>query len=372
MAHTFVSYVRENADQVDRLVLDLYRRGVDTWTDRDIRPGQRWKPTIRQAIRDGVSFIACFSPEALTRNRSHMHEEITVAIETLREMPTDRSWFLPVRLAECEIPDRDIGAGYTLRDLQWVDLFSDWEAALRNIVSIIQQALTYEQPLSPGSKEPRLPRLRNEPSSEALDAWKSVWSTLFSLKIAGDALFNRVDHATMREYATCLDKAIQRVGESAFFFDKDDFEQLNALLQGALTFRAGKNSILDELEQSHITARKADYIVYAINKNLDAFDTFCRLLSETRDRYSVRTIRSIERPLARRDQRSEQKVKALEAAAERSRREANIRRAAELAVRSGKITLATDCPRGHGKLREWDGMPRCWTCGWPWKEGDLV
>ena len=31
MAHAFVSYVRENADQVDRLVLDLYRRGVDTW-----------------------------------------------------------------------------------------------------------------------------------------------------------------------------------------------------------------------------------------------------------------------------------------------------------------------------------------------------
>jgi hypothetical protein len=59
MAHAFVSYVRENADQVDRLVLDLYRRGVDTWTDRDIRPEQRWKPTIRQAIRDGY-FIARF------------------------------------------------------------------------------------------------------------------------------------------------------------------------------------------------------------------------------------------------------------------------------------------------------------------------
>jgi hypothetical protein len=372
MAHAFVSYVRENADQVDRLVLDLYRRGVDTWTDRDILPGQRWKPTIRQAIRDGVSFLACFSPEAVTRNRSYMHEEITLAIETLREMSTDRSWFLPVRLAECEIPDRDIGAGHTLRDLQWVDLFSGWEAGVMNIVSIIQQVLTYEQPLSPGSKEPRLPRLRNEPSSETLDAWRSVWSALFCLKIAGDALFNRVDQGTMREYATCLDKAIRCVGESAFFFDKDDFEQLNTLLQGALRFRAGKNSILDALEESHITARKADYIVYAIKQNLDAFDTFCRLLSETRDRYSVRTIRSTEHPSARRDKRSEQKVKALEAAAERSRREGNIRRAAELAVRSGKITLTTDCPRGHGKLREWDGMPRCWKCGWPWKEGDLV
>ena len=89
----------------------------------------------------------------------------------------------------------------------------------------------------------------------------------------------------MREYATCLDKGIRCVGESAFFFDKDDFEQLNTLLQGALRFRAGKNSILDALRGSHITARKADYIVYAIKQNLDAFDTFCRLLSEARDRY---------------------------------------------------------------------------------------
>ena len=51
-------------------------------------------------------------------------------------------------------------SGHTLRDLQWVDLFSGWEAGVMNIVSIIQQVLTYEQPLFPGTKEPRLPRLR--------------------------------------------------------------------------------------------------------------------------------------------------------------------------------------------------------------------
>ena len=25
------------------------------------------------------------------------------------------------------------------------------------------------------------------------------------------------------------------------------------------------------------------------------------------------------------------------------------------------------CPRGHGALRMWEGVRRCWTCGWPFK-----
>lgn len=25
------------------------------------------------------------------------------------------------------------------------------------------------------------------------------------------------------------------------------------------------------------------------------------------------------------------------------------------------------CPRGHGSLRSWEGLPRCWACGWPYR-----
>jgi hypothetical protein len=63
MSHVFISYVRADADKVDQLALDLYRHGIDTWTDRDLRPGLRWKFTIRQAILQGAAFLACFSPE---------------------------------------------------------------------------------------------------------------------------------------------------------------------------------------------------------------------------------------------------------------------------------------------------------------------
>ncbi len=51
-----------------------------------------------------------------------MNEELTVAIEELRLRPTDRAWFIPVLLDDCEVPDRSIGAGETLRTLQWIKL----------------------------------------------------------------------------------------------------------------------------------------------------------------------------------------------------------------------------------------------------------
>ena len=46
--HVFISYVRENQKQVDRLCQDLENHGVNVWLDRNsIKPGNRWKDAIR-------------------------------------------------------------------------------------------------------------------------------------------------------------------------------------------------------------------------------------------------------------------------------------------------------------------------------------
>ena len=59
--HVFISYVRENQDQVDRLCEELKHQGVNVWLDRNnINPGILWEDTNRKAIRDGSFFIACF------------------------------------------------------------------------------------------------------------------------------------------------------------------------------------------------------------------------------------------------------------------------------------------------------------------------
>ncbi|WP_162271334.1 toll/interleukin-1 receptor domain-containing protein [Luteitalea pratensis] len=363
----FISYVRADADKIDKLALDLYRHGIDTWTDRDLRPGQRWKVTIRQAIRQGASFLACFSPEVFKRDRTYMYEEITSAIEVLRETPADRTWFIPVRLDSCEVPELDIGAGMTLRDFQWVDVFPDWEAGVNALVSAIRPSLT-RQALLPSRNEPRLPPLRFEPGKGVSEAWRLVWTALFQLKVAGDALLTCVDDHNLRRYAGLLDAATSKVGEFAFYFDRDDFEQLEVLLHGALTFSRGKRDVRDyALLGPTIDGTKLDEIRRVIEVNLNEFEQFSQVLEGLRDRYAVRTAAAPGHPVSSSDARSRRKVSALSAAAVRSRSRAEIRRAAEALVRRGEVTLTTDCPRGHGTLREWDGLPRCWECGWPWK-----
>jgi hypothetical protein len=63
-----------------------------------------------------------------------MNEELVLAIEQLRQRPVDRSWFIPIRLDDCEVPDRTIGGGERLNDLQWVDLFPDWDEAVKGLL----------------------------------------------------------------------------------------------------------------------------------------------------------------------------------------------------------------------------------------------
>ena len=53
-------------------------------------------------------FIACFSQESNERERTYMREEITLAIDELRLMSSDTTWFIPVLLNETTIPAQRI------------------------------------------------------------------------------------------------------------------------------------------------------------------------------------------------------------------------------------------------------------------------
>ena len=125
MQHAFISYVRQNQEAANKLYHDLISRGIRAWFARnDINPGVRWQQAIREAIQDGASFIACFSKEYNDRDTTYMNEELTVATDVLRQQhhTSDKAWFIPVKLNECEIPDRGIGGGETFKDFQYVEL----------------------------------------------------------------------------------------------------------------------------------------------------------------------------------------------------------------------------------------------------------
>ena len=136
--YVFLSHVGDDAVIVQQLAANLEQAGVAVWTARErIDPGTQWKPAIRRAIQDGAFFIACFSQAYHQRRTTYMNEELTLAIEELRKMPTHRSWFIPVLLTECQVPDRDIGAGQTLHDLQLIKLYENWSTGVQLLLSTI-------------------------------------------------------------------------------------------------------------------------------------------------------------------------------------------------------------------------------------------
>ncbi|MFC1936709.1 kinase/pyrophosphorylase [Chloroflexota bacterium] len=139
----FISYVRENSEEVEKLAQFLQERGISIWLDRkDIMPGSDWKNAIRAAIEDGDFFIACFSKEYHERIKTHMNEELTLAVEELRLRPSEQTWFIPVLFSKCMVPDRSIGGGRNLRDIQWVELYGDWQKGANDIASVILASYT--------------------------------------------------------------------------------------------------------------------------------------------------------------------------------------------------------------------------------------
>jgi hypothetical protein len=121
----FVSYVSEDSDKIDALCEVLAGAEIPYWRDREsLGPGDAWKSRIREAIRsESLVFLACFSDQSRAREKSYMNEELTIATEEFRQMPPGRKWLIPVRLDDGEVPEWDLGAGRTLRDLNYGDLF---------------------------------------------------------------------------------------------------------------------------------------------------------------------------------------------------------------------------------------------------------
>lgn len=138
MSRVFISYIREDWPKIRSIIDFLRRRDIDVWVDRDmLRPGERWADLVRRGISEGDFFIACFSDKFSERKRSYMNEELTIAIEELRKRKREDPWFIPIKLSRCTIPDWSIGAGETLKSLQWVDLTVDREKGLEQIAETI-------------------------------------------------------------------------------------------------------------------------------------------------------------------------------------------------------------------------------------------
>jgi hypothetical protein len=142
--HAFISYVREDSREVDKLQRTLEVAGVSVWRDTaNLWPGEDWRLKIRRAIIDNaLVFIACFSSRSIARKRSYQNEELLLAIEQLRLRRPDDPWLIPVRFEDCDVPDLEIGGGRSLSSIQRADLFGDQrDAGIARLVSAVLRIL---------------------------------------------------------------------------------------------------------------------------------------------------------------------------------------------------------------------------------------
>ena len=139
MNSVFVSYLRNDSELVSKLVADLRREGINVWFDRDrITPGSNWAEALHTAIANDAFFIPCFSPTYYQRTETYMEEEIRIASLAMQRKAKKAATIIPVLLQPCEIPAVPITAQTTLRDLQWVDLTSNWNEGVWRLLDAVR------------------------------------------------------------------------------------------------------------------------------------------------------------------------------------------------------------------------------------------
>ncbi|OPZ83880.1 MAG: hypothetical protein BWY76_02083 [bacterium ADurb.Bin429] len=149
----FISYVRQNEQAVAHLIerLDSPDLGFEVWCDqKSLLAGRRWKAGIKRAIANCTYFLACFSAEYQQRHETTMNEELAQAIARLRKHHYDYPFLIPVLLNQCVVPDNPIGPDETLHDLQWVEMYPDWDTGMNKLLAALR--VTGEATASPTAR----------------------------------------------------------------------------------------------------------------------------------------------------------------------------------------------------------------------------
>jgi TolB-like protein len=79
LADVFLSYKREDAARVRKLVAALREAGLDVWWDEDIPPSAPWEATIEKALAEARTVIVCWSPASIASE--NVRSEARVARE---------------------------------------------------------------------------------------------------------------------------------------------------------------------------------------------------------------------------------------------------------------------------------------------------
>ncbi len=114
----FLCHSSEDKPSVRNLYRRLISDGFNPWLDeQDILPGQDWDREIAVAVKSSAVVLVCLSCTAGNKT-GYIQKEIKYALDVAAEQPDGTIFMIPVRLEECDVPDR-------LKQWQWVNIFDE-------------------------------------------------------------------------------------------------------------------------------------------------------------------------------------------------------------------------------------------------------
>ena len=113
----FLCHCSEDKPTVRDLCKRLQTEAFQPWLDeRDILPARHWDEEIKEALGQSDAVVICLS-KLFVRKEGFVQRELRYALERAEEKPDDAIFLIPVRLEQCDIPQK-------LRGVQCIDLFA--------------------------------------------------------------------------------------------------------------------------------------------------------------------------------------------------------------------------------------------------------
>ncbi|HKV42216.1 MAG TPA: SUMF1/EgtB/PvdO family nonheme iron enzyme [Blastocatellia bacterium] len=114
----FLCHSSKDKPAVRDLYGKLFAGGFKPWLDEeDLLPGQEWANEIPKAVRASDVVLVCLSPYSINK-QGYVQKELKFALDVADEQPEGTIFVIPVKLEECDVPDR-------LSRWQWVNLYED-------------------------------------------------------------------------------------------------------------------------------------------------------------------------------------------------------------------------------------------------------
>ncbi len=104
--HVFLCHASEDKAIVREIERRLRQDGFEPWLDeKQLLLGDEWEPKIRHAVSHSDAVVVCFSKNSVTKE-GYIQRELRFALDVAAEKPEGTVFIIPVKLEECEIPER--------------------------------------------------------------------------------------------------------------------------------------------------------------------------------------------------------------------------------------------------------------------------